>query len=274
MLFDIIRPEAFTADTLPALTRKPHDEVAVFFVTHGSLIINFNSNAVRLNKYDVHLSLPGHVASIEETSGQATGYYCRFNPAFLEEGYLKNNIVDDLTFINSFMSRYPVRLSAPAGERLSRIFSTLHEMNRHQEKQAHLIRAYLITAVCEIKHLMDSLHLDTFPSKYFHTTAQYCDLLSKHIADRHDMRFYADRLGITPNHLNKSVRAVTGKPATAVQTEVYVQEAKRQLQQNHKRVTDIAFELGFEDLSYFSRFFKKATGYTPVAYRKKILAGR
>lgn len=51
-----------------------------------------------------------------------------------------------------------------------------------------------------------------------------------------------------------------------------VAEAKHQLILSERTIKEIATELGFEDHSYFSRFFKKMTGHTPEAYQKKAQA--
>jgi AraC-like DNA-binding protein len=269
-LFDIIPLETFVEKVdVPSLA-KQSDVVEIFFVTSGSLIRSFNLNVIRLNKDDLHLSLPGQITSIEDVRGEVSGYYCRFNDEWLEQVYLKNHIIDDLAFINSFIYRYPIRLPETIRERLKNIFSILCEMNIRQEKFSQLIHAYLITAIYEIKQLINDLHLNSFPSKAFLLTGQYYDLLMKYIAGKREMDFYAGLLGVTPNHLNKAVKAVTGKTAVAVRTEICLLEAKLQLKQIHKSIADIAFELGFSELSYFSRFFKKATGCNPLEYRKKI----
>jgi AraC-like DNA-binding protein len=269
-LFDIIPLEAFAKNIDAPSPARQGDVVEIFFVTSGVLIRNFNLSAIRLNKDDFHLSLPGQITSVEEVGKEVSGYYCRFNGEWLEQIYLKNNIPDDLAFINSFMYRYPIRLPSRVGERLKNIFSILCEMNIRQEKFSRLIHTYLITAIYEIKQLIDDLHLNPFPSKAFQLTGQYYDLLAKHIADKREMDFYAKQLGVTPNHLNKAVKAVTGKTAVTVRTEICLLEAKLQLKQTHKPIADIAFELAFSELSYFSRFFKKATGYSPSEYRKKM----
>ncbi|MDR2626405.1 MAG: AraC family transcriptional regulator [Dysgonamonadaceae bacterium] len=270
-LFDIVTLEDYAGKfNLPSPAER-RDTTEIFFVTGGSLVRNFNLGSIRLNRNDLHLSLPGDATFVEATMGDVAGYYCRFNDAFLEDVYLKKHIEDDLAFINSFMYHYPLRVSGRVSGRLKNIFSVLCEMNVDREQHSSLIHAYLVTAIREIKHLMDSLHLNPFPSRAFQVTRQYYDLLMKHVAENRDVEYYAGLLGITPNHLNKSVKAVTGKTAIALRTEATVLEAKLQLRETHLPVSGIAFELGFSDLSYFSHLFKKETGYTPLGYRKKMI---
>jgi AraC-like DNA-binding protein len=271
-LFDITTLESLAEKSGFPSPAVRGETAEIFFVTDGSLVRNFNLVSIRLNRNDFHLSLPGDVTFIEGIPENAAGYYCRFNQAFLEEVYLKNHIADDLAFINSFMYHYPLRLSGRIPERLKNIFSVLCDMNMQREKPSQLIQAYLVTAICEIRQLMDSLHLNPFPSGAFRIAKQYYELLMKHITKNRDLAFYAALQGITPNHLNKSVKAVTGRTAIALRTEATVLEAKLQLRQAGKPISDIAMELGFSELSCFSFFFKKTTGYTPLEYRKKTMS--
>ena len=81
---------------------------------------------------------------------------------------------------------------------------------------------------------------------------------------------FADRLSVTPNHLNKSIKSVTGHSASHLINKIKVTEAKYLLMIANNTVSDVAERLGFSDISYFSRFFKKMEAVTPNEYRKKI----
>ena len=50
-----------------------------------------------------------------------------------------------------------------------------------------------------------------------------------------------------------------------------IKEAKRQLENKDRSVAEIANDIGFNDPSYFCRVFKKETGITPLAYRKRAV---
>ena len=61
-----------------------------------------------------------------------------------------------------------------------------------------------------------------------------------------------------------------GKTVSALINEQIILEAKRYLLATSGQVKDIADQLGYEDVSYFIRFFKKQTGYSPEAFRKNF----
>lgn len=78
---------------------------------------------------------------------------------------------------------------------------------------------------------------------------------------------YAQSLAVHVNHLNRSVKEVTGKPTTAHITERVINEAKALLQHTDWSISDIGYSLGFEYPSYFNNYFKRLTGTVPKSLR-------
>ncbi len=84
---------------------------------------------------------------------------------------------------------------------------------------------------------------------------------------------YADQLGLSTERLNRLVRAETGLNAQRVLHDRLTREACRWLVHVAAPVSKLAFELGFEDAAYFSRFFRRHTGLSPRAYRARHQPG-
>ena len=81
---------------------------------------------------------------------------------------------------------------------------------------------------------------------------------------------YAEEAGISENYLSRLVKQSTGRSVGAWIDIVRIQRAKRLLSSTTLSIIDIAASVGVEDQSYFSRLFKKETGMTPSAFRKKM----
>jgi AraC-like DNA-binding protein len=79
---------------------------------------------------------------------------------------------------------------------------------------------------------------------------------------------YASRMHLSPYQLNTIAKASVGKTVSALIQEQLILEAKRNLLATSSQVKDIADGLGFEDVSYFIRFFRKHTGHAPEAFRR------
>jgi len=81
---------------------------------------------------------------------------------------------------------------------------------------------------------------------------------------------YADELGVTPTHLSRVARALTGRPASQLLLERRLLEARRALAYTTLRVSEVAYLLGYSDPAYFARVFAKAAGESPSAFRSRM----
>ncbi|MEO6136872.1 MAG: helix-turn-helix transcriptional regulator [Ginsengibacter sp.] len=97
---------------------------------------------------------------------------------------------------------------------------------------------------------------------------EFMDLCSAHINTHKQVSQYADLMNLSIYQINAITKAIVGKPASEIINEQIILEARRYLLATPNQVKDIADHLGYEDISYFIRFFKKHTGYSPDAYRK------
>lgn len=95
-------------------------------------------------------------------------------------------------------------------------------------------------------------------------------LLTKHFVEHHDIGFYAERLHITPIHLSRIVRQVTGRTVVDYINQMLLMEASWLLQTTNLSIAAIAERLHFADQSSFGRFFARIKGIAPKAYRLEL----
>ena len=95
-------------------------------------------------------------------------------------------------------------------------------------------------------------------------------LVESNIATTKTVSRYADLLNLSSYQLNAITKASVGKTVSDLINEQIRLEAKRYLLATSNQIKDIAWDLGFEDVSYFIRFFKKHTGQSPETFRKNF----
>ncbi|ASZ13298.1 helix-turn-helix domain-containing protein [Chitinophaga pendula] len=103
----------------------------------------------------------------------------------------------------------------------------------------------------------------------YNTIVRFKQMIVANFKELKQVKAYAALLNITPLYLNEIVKEATGFPASYWITQEIVLEAKRLLHYTPLDIKQIAYELGYEDHTYFSRFFKKNTGMTASVFRSR-----
>ncbi|WP_439609484.1 AraC family transcriptional regulator [Hydrogenophaga sp.] len=102
---------------------------------------------------------------------------------------------------------------------------------------------------------------------------RYLALVEQHYRGHEALSFYAQALGVTPDHLSRTCRHVLRQSALQILHERLMLEARRLLAYSSMSVTQVAQLLGYEDAAYFSKFFNRAVGNTPSEYRALVASG-
>lgn len=123
----------------------------------------------------------------------------------------------------------------------------------------------LLVAMLRLKTLdtLDS-HLGSVQASEFRRFRQ---VVETRFRQQPTVREMARDLGITPDRLHSITTRAVGKGPLAIQHERIILECKRELIYTLKPISQIAFDCGFEDIAYFSRFFSRHTGTAPRQFR-------
>ncbi|MES2590019.1 MAG: helix-turn-helix domain-containing protein [Bacteroidota bacterium] len=99
-------------------------------------------------------------------------------------------------------------------------------------------------------------------------------LIEKYYKTEKSPAKYAEMLFITPKHVNRIVKECLNKTTSDLISERIILECKRLISHSTKSLTEISRELGFDEFSYFSRFFKKMTGKTLTEFKSEYKSER
>ena len=150
---------------------------------------------------------------------------------------------------------------------LYKMFRTLRDLLERQGMADGVVFG-MLTA---ITHYYDKLFRDGNdappPSHSKDIFNRFLHLVNLHGCQEHQLNFYADRLCITTRYLGTVVQATSGIGAKTWIDRAIIASAKVMLRHTDKQTSQIADELHFPNASFFCKYFKRMTGYTPLQYR-------
>ena len=135
---------------------------------------------------------------------------------------------------------------------------------------ADVLRAILLILLVRTGRLYEEMHPAGQASRGSLLARQFNLELERHFREWQAIGPYARKLGVTPDHLNEVVREHTGHTAGDLIRQRRLLDAKRLLLHSDHSVSEIGYQLGFDDPSYFSRFFRRYSGDTPAQFRAEI----
>lgn len=102
------------------------------------------------------------------------------------------------------------------------------------------------------------------------TVYTFNQLVDKYHNQIHHVKEYAEIMGESPVQINRAIKQVTGKTASDIIMERLILEAKRLLLFSDLSNKEVAYQLNYDDPSYFTRIFRKKTGFTPSGFRTRM----
>lgn len=168
-----------------------------------------------------------------------------------------------------------VLIDESASNTLSMVIEQIKiEMQNPALAQYELLISYLKILLITASRLKDQQGIqepkeapDTKEPFILQNLKNYIEL---HFRTKHSASDYADLLHITPKALAKITKNHFNKTLTVLISERIIIEAKRELYLSNKAVKEIAYELGYDDEHYFSRFFKNNAAVSPQMYRDTV----
>jgi AraC-like DNA-binding protein/mannose-6-phosphate isomerase-like protein (cupin superfamily) len=193
-----------------------------------------------------------------------------FTEAFIVEAFSDPRFVERLAYFRA--DRPSAVLALSRAERrlyLDRFEAMQREIEALRDDAPHALRAVLY----ELLVLLNRLYVARYGEP---AAAAPCTLVERFQArvehdfrDHHRVAWYARALGVSPGHLNTLCREHLGRSAGATIRRRVTLEAQRLLLYGDLTAAEIAHRLGFEDPSYFTRFFRREAGVAPTSFRAR-----
>ncbi|ERS81761.1 MULTISPECIES: helix-turn-helix domain-containing protein [unclassified Halomonas] len=170
----------------------------------------------------------------------------------------------------------PYPLGEPQARRIARLVAQVDEEYRHPAPG----RERLLGALCDAL-VVEASRLSVPPgdaarspgprreARSLRHLKHYQALIEQQFRQQPSVERFAEQLGMTSAHLNLLCRRLAGRSALQLLHERLLLEAKRQLTYTNMTVGQVADSLGFSEPAYFTRFFKRLTGFSPRDFRRR-----
>jgi AraC family transcriptional regulator, transcriptional activator of pobA len=243
--------------------------LVLFTKGKGTHSIDFEQFAVK--PYQVYFMIPGQVHSWH-FEGTVDGYIVHFNEVLFTSFLQNGRYLDRFPFFSGNSGDGVCQLPVAVHDTVISLFEfMLEEAKEVREPNLDMVRLKLLELFITIDRNCSSKKERSIPPQKLTLLRSFQQLIDRHFRTLKLPKEYAGLLYVTPNHLNALCQDLVGKTAGDLIRDRVLLEAKRLLTNANMTITEIAYELNFQDNSYFNRFFKRNIGVTPDEFRKTFI---
>ena len=244
-----------------------HDFFFVLALQQGKGLHEIDFVPYSIHDHSIFILRPGQVHKLA-LQADSTGFLMEFDLTF----YQPQHTISEQRWKKAASKNYCEVTAARYLKLHSILENMLTEFTARQEGYAEVIKAYLDIFFIEyIRQSRNPKDIAKPEGIYIQERfEEFCQLLETNIGSMKNVSQYAELLNLSSYQLNAITKTSVGKTVSDLINEQIILEAKRYLLATSNQIKDIADHLGYEDVSYFIRFFKKHTGHSPEAFRKNF----
>ena len=269
--FNVFRLEPYVGDKAQPIPYKRRDFYKIMLVK-GNSKVYYADKVIEVQKQAISFSNPLIPYKWEHLDNIREGAFCIFNQHFFHQfGSLSQYSVfqpngthlfelsdEQAAFVASIFERIFLEINSEYVHKYDVLRNLVFELLHFAMKMepSSKIDKQQINAAQRITTLFLELLERQFPIDEVHPKIEY-----RTASD------FANQLNVHVNHLNRSVKDTTEKTTSQIIAERILQESKILLKHSAWSVSEIAYALGFTELTHFNNFFKKHTLTSPLKFR-------
>lgn len=236
----------------------------------GKLTLSMNLTQYEVTENKLLTIIPHHIVQGHSITDDFVGYLILFTPAFAADINLWRS---NLSFMSEMRYRPLVQLKEEEKELLLNFCNFFYRIEGNELiDTSPEIRKGLLTSLL---YTVGAIYRRQLPQKSNEKSnrgnqifRKFLALLVEHYKNNRSVSFYANELCITPKYLGTICRDVSNKLATDIIADAVILDAKAKLHNSELTVQEISNSLNFPNPSFFGRYFKRHTGYSPMQYRE------
>ncbi len=243
------------------------DAYSIYWVKEGKGVYSIDFKSYTFNDNVLFFLSPGQVFTVDSEKIKEAYKLTFVRDFYCIQTHDKDVACNGVLFNNVYETPF-VKPCESDTKKLNFILESLiEEFNRNETAQYDMLQSYLKQFIIHSVRVKKEHHIikNDEETKLF---KDFSLLVNQNFKTLHSVTDYANRLGVSPKSLTKHFQRIGSKtPSDFIKSRI-VLEAKRQLIYTGDSVKQIAYDIGFNDSAYFTRFFKKATLKSPLQFKK------
>jgi AraC-like DNA-binding protein len=243
-----------------------HDFHELLFIATGSGMHMLDLVACEVKAPSLHLVLPGQVHQLTR-SADMSGDVVMFAPdALLGQGHAART-----ELLARAEGPAAIALTAAQLAEAQALIALMERELAVERPMVEVVEGYLgILLIKCAAWAREGADAHPVPRDAGDPVRRFLDMVEHGYLGARQVAHYAERLAMTGDHLNTLVRERLGRTASSVIHDRLLLEAKRLLLHGDMSIKEVGYALGMKDPAYFTRWFSKAEGQAPAAFREAI----
>jgi AraC-like DNA-binding protein len=252
----------------PELPHQLKFYTLIFFTQGtGRHFIDFNWYPVQQNSL---VYLTKEQVNAFEFSENLKGFCVIFTESYFVDCF--SNLSKDFVFRLFNPQLFSPILQIPKESDFNTYFNLLQKEynNSKSFNKKTVIESLFVILVSKAEHIKQNQTFHIKDSSKIMVFQKFTSLIEQNLSKSRSAAFYATELTISYKHLNTICKELLNKTAKSVIDDFVILQAKRHLINSDIKSTELAYKLGFEDPTNFTKYFKKNTGLTPKSFLKSF----
>lgn len=244
-----------------------HNFYSIMWVTKGKSKQNIDFKNYLISENTLFFISPGQLHLFEEWEN-VEGYVILFTEQFFLQIFQNKNILFEPSYLDNLHKNPFLQLKQTDTKTLQPIVDLLYDECKNVEQSTETIQALILVLLRRIQKLYSKQNNQNSNNHQVVVFKQFKKLVEIDFTKNLSITQYASLLNISTNQLNTIVKTISGQTTSDMIKLRVILEAQQLLNFSDLSVSQIADHLGFEDSSYFARYFKNKIGVSPQEFRK------
>jgi AraC family transcriptional regulator, transcriptional activator of pobA len=258
------------AETQDDTAEAPHNHnyYELIWLTKGNAVLRIDMQEYAVGSNTIFCVMPNQTHQFNIEPGME-GFIFSFTDSFFKTSESDFDLGTQAELLRLFSKDQSTQITDDAEEDIKAVvLKMIKEFDSWNGHCVQLLKEWFKIFLIYLAKMLDEHVQSAENSREAELAGNFMELLDKEFKEKKMVAEYAAQLLVTPNHLNRVVKKITGMSAGHQIRQRVVLEAKRMGRYSGAGMKEIAYQLGFLDIAHFSRFFKTFSGANFSDFKK------